>query len=56
VQSSDKKFLNVFCNYYCKLGHISIECKFRNGDNKTNVVHVHKSKDFDFIQKSSKCN
>jgi hypothetical protein len=45
VQSSDKKYLKTFCSYYCKLAHISIECKFRKGSNKTKVAWVPKTKE-----------
>jgi len=33
----------TFCNYCCKIGHTSLECKFRNGDNNSNVVWVPKT-------------
>jgi hypothetical protein len=29
MQSSDKRPSNTLCNYFYKLDHISIECKFR---------------------------
>jgi hypothetical protein len=35
---------SVFCNYCCKHGHISLECKFRKGNNMSNVVWVPKIK------------
>jgi superoxide dismutase len=38
VQSSDKRPSNVFCNYCCKLGHISFECQLRKKNNNTNIV------------------
>jgi hypothetical protein len=28
----------TFCNYCCKIGNTSLECRFRNGDNNSNVV------------------
>jgi hypothetical protein len=31
----------IFCNYYCKIGHISLDCDFRKRSNK-NVVWVPK--------------
>jgi hypothetical protein len=31
----------IFCNYYCKIGHISLDCDFRKRNNK-NVVWVSK--------------
>jgi len=37
-----QKPLITFCNYCCKVGHISLECRFRNRDNNPNVVWVPK--------------
>jgi hypothetical protein len=45
VQSSVKRPSNILCNYYFKLGHISIECKVRKKNNKTNIIWVPKSKE-----------
>ena len=33
----------AFCNYCCKLGHISLECKFRKSSNNSKVTWVPKS-------------
>jgi hypothetical protein len=35
---------SAFCNYYCKHGHISLECKFRKGSNMSNAAWVPKIK------------
>jgi hypothetical protein len=35
---------SAFCNYCCKHGHISLECKYRKGSNMNNVVWVPKIK------------
>ena len=35
----------IFCNYCCKLGHTSLECRFRNGGNKLNVTWVLKTRE-----------
>jgi hypothetical protein len=45
VQNSDKFFLKIFYNYYCQLGHISVECKLRKRNNKIKIVWVPKSKE-----------
>ena len=34
----------TFYNYCCKIGHTSLEYRFRNGDNNPNVVWVPKDK------------
>jgi hypothetical protein len=38
VQSSDTVPLKIFYNYYCQLGHISIEYNLRKRSNKSKVV------------------
>jgi outer membrane cobalamin receptor len=44
VKGSNKSQTCVFCNYYCHIGHISLDCKFRKKNNITNVVWVPKIK------------
>jgi hypothetical protein len=38
VQNCYLKSSNIFYNYCCKVGHISVECQFRKGNNNTSVV------------------
>ena len=41
--STSQKQSTTMCNYCCHLGHISLECKFRNPNNKQNVVWAPKA-------------
>jgi hypothetical protein len=34
-----------FCNYFCKLGHISFECQHRKRNNNVNIIWVSKPKE-----------
>jgi hypothetical protein len=44
VKGSKKSQTCVFCNYYCHIGHISLDCKLRKENNIANVVCVPKIK------------
>jgi hypothetical protein len=35
---------NAFCNYCCRHGHISLECKFKKPSNMTSVAWIPKIK------------
>jgi hypothetical protein len=41
--STTQKQSTTMCNYCCKLGHTFLECRFRNVNNKHNVVWVPKA-------------
>jgi ribosomal protein L15 len=41
--STTQKQSTTMCNYCCHLGHTSLECRFRNVNNKQNVVWVPKA-------------
>jgi hypothetical protein len=41
--STTQKQSTTMCNYCCKFGHTSLECRFRNVNNKYNVVWVPKA-------------
>ena len=41
--SISRKPTLIFCNYCCKVGHISLECRFRKRNNMSNVIWVPKS-------------
>ena len=44
IQMDSAKPKITMCNYCCKLGHTSLECRFRNGGNKLNVTWVPKTR------------
>jgi hypothetical protein len=44
VKGSKKSQICVFYNYYCHIGHISLDCKLRKENNTVNVVWVPKIK------------
>ena len=41
--STTQRKSTTMCNYCCHLGHTSLECRFRNANNKQNVVWVPKA-------------
>ena len=41
--STSQKESTTMCNYCCHLGHTSLECRFRNANNKQKVVWVPKA-------------
>jgi hypothetical protein len=44
IKGSKKSQTCVFYNYYCHIGHISLDCKLRKENNIVNVVWVLKIK------------
>jgi hypothetical protein len=44
VKGSKKSQTCVFCNYYCHIGHISLDCKLRKENNIANIVWIPKIK------------
>jgi hypothetical protein len=44
IKGSKKSQTCTFCNYYCHIGHISLDCKLRKENNIANVVWVPKDK------------
>jgi hypothetical protein len=44
VKGSKKSQTCIFCNYYCHIGHISLDCKLKKENNIANIFWVPKIK------------